>query len=608
MNNNFFNASKDNWFIKQSPKYKPIFPIATVKEPVVTKLPHLKTVSEPKVTQYSKGGNKKESLMFQPTPQNFFGVPMSSEVTRIMKENAPNKNSGVIQESFDKFPSMWYYKSQNNSSGAGVGSLLGNVPTAGLQNIGKVKKTSENNFPEKEDREDGSKRRSDFFADLDLKNLPTEEEMDFADGAFGSQPGFLEDNNILRSISRYIRSGENTATDDEIKGQATRRTYEDKYRARLAEAEKIKAAENESKRQAARRAYEEKYRAELAEEKRKQEQALEEAFEIYFNYFSEADREKIRNGEGIASFLDGVNPEETDQIYNYLQENFKNLDPEVQKEFGFYAEDIFGGVPLEIRRKIFSKLKKGEVVTYDDLVAFGLYDGEEKFFEKWAANDFTSLVNKAYDLYLKNNSFDELSFDYNQQQAAQAQALLMEVLMGRVNGDPIELVPNSKKEIKVTQQPVNSNKPTMLEQDNVVEYIVDDFIDPKTKQKVRFEKNKKIGATAETMAFLDKEKAGCYSEKQITIVTPFGRKTRMDIMSITPDGKLVLTEVKGSLTTWLNPNQKKVLPEIYQFGGKVVGKGKGIFKGGYEVQPGAKIEVVNIDVKGDGRRVYTGIK
>lgn len=680
MNNSFINPIKKQefpWMVDSNGNLKPK-PIGIMTtEPVVTKLPLLKPSREPKVINYNNGGEtKKKTPSWLP---DLFKPKLPEEIEKWIKENPPKNNSDSYQKKDDKSNNMWYDRNKNNSSSAEDAAYNAAIMKLHSEAVPSEEKLPEKLFPEKEEWEGKASVDSDtekrmlakqrenngrvFWEEVDYNDLPTEEQMDFADGAFGEQPGFLENNKVLRHLRRFTNNGEPVESaitkafgvvyggedltpakyssngnkensskkaasiadpEVEAKRQAARRKYEEKYRAELVE-EKSKESsvaqeenhktsastvdsEVEAKRQAARRKYEERSRKEAAKEETEYPQDIDEAIETYYNYFDEETRKKIREGEGIASFLDGLNPEETDQIYNYLQDKFKNLDEEVRKEFGFYTEDVFAGVPLEIRRKIFKKLKTGEEVTYDDLVEYGLYDGEEKFFEKWAANDFTSLVNKAYDAYEQDTSLDELSFEYNAQQAAQAQALFMEVLMGRVNGNPINLSPNSRKEVKSTPQPVGTDKSTILELDDDVEYTVDDFTDPKAKKQIQFKENKKTGATAEIMAFSDKENAGCYNEKQITIVTVSGRKTRVDIMSINPDGQLIITEVKGSLKAWLNRNQAKALPEIYQFGGKVVGKGKGLFYGGYEIPPGTKIEVVNIDVKGDGRRVYTGIK
>ena len=104
------------------------------------------------------------------------------------------------------------------------------------------------------------------------------------------------------------------------------------------------------------------------------------------------------------------------------------------------------------------------------------------------------------------------------------------------------------------------------------------------------------------------QQEGNYCEREITVRVPSGSKSRLDIVSMAPDGTISITEVKGSLKAWLNKNQQKVLPELVKHGGVVVGKGKGLFSGGYVIKPGVDVKVVQVDMKGDGRRVYTGIK
>src|SRR5690606_20867336 len=71
--------------------------------------------------------------------------------------------------------------------------------------------------------------------------------------------------------------------------------------------------------------------------------------------------------------------------------------------------------------------------------------------------------------------------------------------------------------------------------------------------------------------------------EQITIKTSSGTKTRVDAIGLDANGNVVINEFKSSATAPLTPNQRIAFPELYSGGGTVVGKGKGIFTGGYQI-------------------------
>ena len=80
--------------------------------------------------------------------------------------------------------------------------------------------------------------------------------------------------------------------------------------------------------------------------------------------------------------------------------------------------------------------------------------------------------------------------------------------------------------------------------------------------------------------------------EQITIKTSSGTRTRVDAIGLDSGGKVVIYEFKSSDTAPLTANQKTAFPEILESGGVVVGKGKGIFNGGYEIPKGTTVEVI----------------
>lgn len=81
--------------------------------------------------------------------------------------------------------------------------------------------------------------------------------------------------------------------------------------------------------------------------------------------------------------------------------------------------------------------------------------------------------------------------------------------------------------------------------------------------------------------------------EQVTIKTNAGIKIRVDAIGIDKKtGNVVINEFKSSQTARLTPNQEKGFPQLEQGGGVVVGQGKGIFTGGYEIPPGTKVEII----------------
>ena len=80
--------------------------------------------------------------------------------------------------------------------------------------------------------------------------------------------------------------------------------------------------------------------------------------------------------------------------------------------------------------------------------------------------------------------------------------------------------------------------------------------------------------------------------EQITVKTPSGVRTRVDAIGLDVNGNVVINEYKSSLTAPLTNNQKAAFPEILERGATVVGKGKGIFTGGYQIPPGTGVKII----------------
>jgi RHS repeat-associated protein len=79
--------------------------------------------------------------------------------------------------------------------------------------------------------------------------------------------------------------------------------------------------------------------------------------------------------------------------------------------------------------------------------------------------------------------------------------------------------------------------------------------------------------------------------EQITIKAQNGAKTRVDVVSTNPLGKISLIEAKASASAGLTKGQKAAHPVIEASGGVVVGKGKPPYTGGTVIPP-TKVEVV----------------
>ena len=104
--------------------------------------------------------------------------------------------------------------------------------------------------------------------------------------------------------------------------------------------------------------------------------------------------------------------------------------------------------------------------------------------------------------------------------------------------------------------------------------------------------NRKAGKVFEQQEFAKFSSVNSNAVEQITIKTNSGVRTRVDAIGIDSDGNVVISEFKSSATAPFTNNQKIAFPEIYESGGVVVGKGKGIFTGGYQIPAGTQVNVV----------------
>ncbi len=69
-------------------------------------------------------------------------------------------------------------------------------------------------------------------------------------------------------------------------------------------------------------------------------------------------------------------------------------------------------------------------------------------------------------------------------------------------------------------------------------------------------------------------------------------RTRVDAIGLDANGNVVINEYKSSATAPLTHNQEVAFEELKKSGGTVVGAGKGIFTGGYQIPAGTNVQVI----------------
>ena len=106
------------------------------------------------------------------------------------------------------------------------------------------------------------------------------------------------------------------------------------------------------------------------------------------------------------------------------------------------------------------------------------------------------------------------------------------------------------------------------------------------------EKNRRRGAAFENKKFAQFQKKYAEAQKQITVRTPSGKRTRLDAIGLEKNGNVVIHEFKSSWTAPLRKNQEVAFAEILKHGATVVGRGKGIFTGGYSIDIGTAVKVI----------------
>ena len=105
-------------------------------------------------------------------------------------------------------------------------------------------------------------------------------------------------------------------------------------------------------------------------------------------------------------------------------------------------------------------------------------------------------------------------------------------------------------------------------------------------------KNRAQGRSFEQKKFSEFSKDYIHAQEQITVKTSNSTKIRLDAIGLDTKGNIVINEFKSSMTAPLTNNQRAAFPEMFDKGGTVVGKGKGIFTGGYKIPEGTDIKII----------------
>ncbi|RDY32221.1 hypothetical protein [Lachnotalea glycerini] len=104
--------------------------------------------------------------------------------------------------------------------------------------------------------------------------------------------------------------------------------------------------------------------------------------------------------------------------------------------------------------------------------------------------------------------------------------------------------------------------------------------------------NRMQGRLFEQQEFAKFSSQSSNAVEQVTVKTSSGVKTRVDAIGLDSNGNVLINEFKSSVTAPLTNNQKIAFPEIMESGGTVVGKGKGIFTGGYQIPSGTEVKII----------------
>ena len=127
--------------------------------------------------------------------------------------------------------------------------------------------------------------------------------------------------------------------------------------------------------------------------------------------------------------------------------------------------------------------------------------------------------------------------------------------------------------------------------ENRKKYNVAEVVESGSKADV-LAQNRANGRVFEQQEFAKFSSKNNNAVEQITVKTSSGVRTRVDAIGLDANGNVVINEFKSSLAAPLTNNQKIAFPEIFESGATVVGKGKGIFTGGYQIPSGTKVTII----------------
>jgi len=175
-------------------------------------------------------------------------------------------------------------------------------------------------------------------------------------------------------------------------------------------------------------------------------------------------------------------------------------------------------------------------------------------------------------------------------------------------GDTIDLIPGvmgvgegikafnaANKAADVAKGAAKATKAGAKASDEALEALTEGFTDIGKKGVSKGDvlaQNRATGRAFEQQEFAKFSSSNSNAVEQITIKTPSGVRTRVDAIGLDSNGNIVINEFKSSATAPLTKNQKLAFPEITESGATVVGKGKGIFTGGYQIPAGTKVKIV----------------
>ena len=251
--------------------------------------------------------------------------------------------------------------------------------------------------PEAAKRVEQKQRREyskQFWQDFDGNNVPTPEEILLAEGFLENSPWFLENNNLLK---RYALS------------LAQERQREKENREQNGQ-ETIEATSTNRP------------------ERRQLTEKDIRAIRSYNHYLSDEQRARIQNGDGFMEEVLKLPGEAQNALLDAMQAMLLEQNPQLIEDCAFMSSAVFYGIDTKTRWQILESFKSKGYVDANDLVEVGLYDQSQ--IEERRVDDFVSLLNKEYSLRKRGETLDELQWDHNREQTADAASLIMDNLSG----------------------------------------------------------------------------------------------------------------------------------------------------------------------------------